>query len=947
MMSICVRQRIGECIPSSDTRDSVDICIGKSGSLCGAATVCSVGFKGATRQALTNASGGDSAEKDRSVRAEPQEALSGMRHSDAERGNSGWRDRRGEAVAIGEKATVCPRWPAVGRTMNATQRNQTRGIGSRNGSWEQLDDYLAQQGLHHYHIPADGNSLFRAVAEQLFDCQARHVHLRRRCVAELRCRPHLLRRVLAPGAVDVTDPDKNPTKDFLAMVDRYCERMSADGEPGGEAEMCAMSLVFGVDFVVFAEPHQEPRNVTGNGFSEKVVLCVGAPHARPGHFDLVYSNSRLEALAETQSLVYDLLYKGVFDLGDKEVDFAVHEMVFNKDRFHNQGTSRATFEQWCEAVLEGEVPDVKDLPPDENSRMVLAINNGVPPFPFKVAKCLETSVYRNVEYLTWCAEQREIRRQGSLWTPPLAAGVECLVCQEDSLRSRPAIVEDLDEKAGFAKVYVYSLRALITVPLERVKVVPIKTAHITEQQTPYGFQMRRLRKFRLNKKYSARLSETSFRFNCIREGVAITSSGGPKGLPSPAGAHFWSSASKNSKSIKIARSQGVDAGNSWAQLQRSHQPLLNASSVKPPAWNDSALASVADLCANPITTTASLAHVGQNSGALVHGLDNVTNNFQEGSTLPCAGNPAPMHSPLYLMHPYSTAIAIPSAQEGNGHIPDPSLTRSGPFNGVSVPSFYEAPNANSTPVRVLQEWPAIAGPGTNSTDSYERNMTSTIGPVPFLSGNIYQQSVTSGPISYGLAHRQKIPASPSVTALSLLPLTSTDAYPLITPVTPLPLTTDAATETVALELACGLRFAGPPPQVDTQLAYRCERNGILPTEHPETLNYFFSLGMKVYKHTMPSPTMLSQPCAVNNHQTSLESTLQGNSFVTGTPLHPNSYVQLFSGDLSLLSSPLICSESHPIVNVVTAEQTAPGLDFDAQSPQTHPKHLIQRKIRCL
>lgn len=78
--------------------------------------------------------------------------------------------------------------------------------------------------------------------------------------------------------------------------------------------------------------------------STQVTLCWS--HGK--QYDLVYTKEHLEALTVSQAIVYDVLYKDVFELGGKEVDFAVTKMLYDKEHFKNK--RHLTFSQWCNSV---------------------------------------------------------------------------------------------------------------------------------------------------------------------------------------------------------------------------------------------------------------------------------------------------------------------------------------------------------------------------------------------------------------------------------------------------------------------------------------------------------------------------------------------------------------------------------------------------------------------
>lgn len=83
-------------------------------------------------------------------------------------------------------------------------------------------------------------------------------------------------------------------------------------------------------------------------FSSSYVLQITLCWSHGKQYDLVYTKTRLEALTVSQAIVYDVLYKDVFELGGEEVDFAVTKMLYDKEHFKNK--RHLTFSQWCNSV---------------------------------------------------------------------------------------------------------------------------------------------------------------------------------------------------------------------------------------------------------------------------------------------------------------------------------------------------------------------------------------------------------------------------------------------------------------------------------------------------------------------------------------------------------------------------------------------------------------------
>lgn len=178
------------------------------------------------------------------------------------------------------------------------------------------------------------------------------------------------------------------------------------------------------------------------------------------HFDLIYTMGEVEGLAESQSTVYNVLYSNVFQLPD--VKFAVERMLhdqkgettiplpdddskyvtahgeieeFDKPEdtkcvlkdpetchFHNQDTFDDVVQKNLETrVLVNRSDDPGRLkvykPVDgylyakDKSCVRQLLEENITPFPYKVAKALDPSIYRNTEFELW----QDTRKEGRKW----------------------------------------------------------------------------------------------------------------------------------------------------------------------------------------------------------------------------------------------------------------------------------------------------------------------------------------------------------------------------------------------------------------------------------------------------------------------------------------------------------------------------------------------------
>nr|XP_042907357.1 protein ovarian tumor locus isoform X2 [Parasteatoda tepidariorum] len=247
----------------------------------------------------------------------------------------------------------------------------------------------------------------------IFYTQVHHVKLREVCIEYMERNRCLF--------------DKHVNEDF----DAYLEKIKDPKEWVGELEMKALSLKYKLDFVVYYDPTKPPLKIQVPSPVQTIALaCTGG-----NRYDCVYSKCDLSTLAFSQSMIYEVLYKKVYGLGS-DVDIAVEKMLHDK-AYSKQRRSNLLcnlFRDNCR--IEGLVED-NNLPEDDQVSLKVghtprleirkALAQGVPPFPYKVAKTLDPGIYRNVEFDLWNEKRKEEQKSEQFIIPKLEAGVKCKV----------------------------------------------------------------------------------------------------------------------------------------------------------------------------------------------------------------------------------------------------------------------------------------------------------------------------------------------------------------------------------------------------------------------------------------------------------------------------------------------------------------------------------------
>ncbi|KAG8197751.1 hypothetical protein JTE90_006797 [Oedothorax gibbosus] len=301
-----------------------------------------------------------------------------------------------------------------------------------------MDAFLDYLGLYRSDVAKDGSCLFRVVSEQIFYTQVHHVRLRQCCVEYME-----RNRTLFEPLVN---------QDF----DEYLEKIKDEKEWVGDVEMKALSLKYKIDFIVYDDINKPPTKIRTDSAVQTITLaCTGG-----NRYDCVYSKSELSALAFCQSIVYEVLYKRVFELGS-DVDIAVekmlHDKAYSKQRRNNL---------LCHYFRESCRID------DQNPRLEIrkALAQGVPPFPYKVAKTLDPGIYRNVEFDMWNEKRKEDQKNEQFIVPKLEPGVKCKVyVNNDKYIGHVQEIYDHEK----VSIYIEELCKRCTVKSSVLEIVPV------------------------------------------------------------------------------------------------------------------------------------------------------------------------------------------------------------------------------------------------------------------------------------------------------------------------------------------------------------------------------------------------------------------------------------------------------------------------------------------
>ncbi|KAM3960038.1 LOW QUALITY PROTEIN: ovarian tumor protein [Aphomia sociella] len=375
------------------------------------------------------------------------------------------------------------------------------------------DRWLDEMGFFRKHTARDSSCLFRAVSENIYNTQRYFHKVRIDCVQYMATKRHLFEGSL-------TCPFEN-----------YLKEMSNPSEWGGLIEISAMSHLYRHDFVIF-EANKGPQTKICNGYGKTIHLFY-SPETK--HYDAVYTKEFINASSFCQSLVYEILYDGVYQL--KDLSYAVDKMLHDKvptnhiEYFMSENVERRK-KQKERAKIFIEAPNDNDK--DNNNNAVALkckhhtddlerasllkeslsifvfnrsliqlenvcmnclnvnsakdlIDNGITPFPYKVAKALDPDIYRNIEFDVWSELRREIR-YGARYSDgtTLQVGVKCL-CKLQPEQTVPyhCHIQEMRSDGGPCLVFIEELGEKRIVNYDQLE--PLPQEEIRPWAPPYRY----------------------------------------------------------------------------------------------------------------------------------------------------------------------------------------------------------------------------------------------------------------------------------------------------------------------------------------------------------------------------------------------------------------------------------------------------------------------------
>uniref|UniRef100_UPI003AB0E691 uncharacterized protein n=1 Tax=Centroberyx gerrardi TaxID=166262 RepID=UPI003AB0E691 len=309
-----------------------------------------------------------------------------------------------------------------------------------------MDDYLKSLGLHRKKIAKDGSCLFRAVAEQVLLCQNLHTKVRAKCV-------------------DFLKRNRESYEAFIeGDFEEYLSKLQDPQQWVGEVEINALSVMYKRDFLIFQDPGKPAVNITAKNFKDTVQLCF----LNGNHYDSVYPISHMKSAAVCQSILYELLYDGVFKV-ERAALSGCQRVPRSFDQLSDDNMAACPSSDESDPEVDQPLwveEGTSTTAPRHNGQNYRGRGRGRPLLPERVRRSLNPTLLRNVEYDVWIKSKRAQQKMDFCIAAGMhfTVGDRCQVCIDGGRRYN-ATIKEVSPGNGPALVYIEELGRKQSVPL--------------------------------------------------------------------------------------------------------------------------------------------------------------------------------------------------------------------------------------------------------------------------------------------------------------------------------------------------------------------------------------------------------------------------------------------------------------------------------------------------
>uniref|UniRef100_A0A6P4E7V0 Protein ovarian tumor locus n=1 Tax=Drosophila rhopaloa TaxID=1041015 RepID=A0A6P4E7V0_DRORH len=342
-----------------------------------------------------------------------------------------------------------------------------------------IDRFLEQHLLFRKHVVMDASSLFRVVAEQVYDTQMLHYEVRMECVRYMFRKRRSFQRYISGD------------------YDEYLWQLEKTKTKGTLLELRVLCHLYRRNVVIHEAYDLGKLLIFREDYPETLRIFVD----RQEHFDTVLTMSDIEIAAVCQAVAFKMLYKMVFRLPD--VNLAVEWMLYPQTfkwgtdmEFDPRGnvirllcSNGRSFKLDPPERTLCVLKNYKDCPfhnrklelGQENFRsmpvscMRRILEQNCLPFCYMAAKSMDPYMYRNVELNCLNACRREAKSL-NIYTGDynFKVGAKCQVELETNKHGELSIchIQAINKDMSACEVFVEGQGKLLSVPFDTVHPLP-------------------------------------------------------------------------------------------------------------------------------------------------------------------------------------------------------------------------------------------------------------------------------------------------------------------------------------------------------------------------------------------------------------------------------------------------------------------------------------------
>lgn len=394
--------------------------------------------------------------------------------------------------------------------------NRPFSAGSRQAP-DPYDQFLEREGFYRKHTARDSTCLFRVISEQVFDVQLYHEKVRADCVNFMRKRRDLYE------------------KKINGNFDDYLDEMSKYRSYGSFMELNALAHVFRRNVLLFEPYNCGKWFVKCDSYEDTLMVFFSPDKHFDSIFPTTYIEQAAYCQALVYEILYvkvfklpDVMYSVERMLHDPEGrsmriverkettgDMIEDRIVTSEGRqfilntaeetecvldnyrlchFHNKENFASIVDIYRNKRTDKETKEIRSIRTNNTkgplSKDLILVNpmlcdkkiscvrqllkEGITPFPYKVAKALDPSIYRNIEFDSWSDMRRELKyRNWYFGGNSLQVGVKCMVrLNESDDHLLYCYIQEMKPNHGPCVVYIEDIAECRTVPYERLQPLP-------------------------------------------------------------------------------------------------------------------------------------------------------------------------------------------------------------------------------------------------------------------------------------------------------------------------------------------------------------------------------------------------------------------------------------------------------------------------------------------